>query len=150
MKRPSTVVGLLRGTAGAILGGMLGYYAFRWLGRQGLYALVLPGTMVGLGFGVCSGIRSPWGGIACGIAGVAYGLFTEWHWFPWPNDQSLGYFLTHLHKLQPLTIILILLGGFFSGWLGLGRGVSHVERHQPAWPPSIGEGDGSTGPEERE
>jgi len=122
MKQPSKIVGLLRGSVGGILGGILGYYAFVWLGRHGFYAIILPGSLVGMGFGVCSGRRSLAAGIACGVFAVALGIFTEWRWRPWADDQSLAFFLSHLHKLSLVTIILILVGGAFSFWLGSGPG----------------------------
>jgi hypothetical protein len=129
---------------------VLGYYAFRWLGEHGFYALVLPGTMIGLGFGVCSGIRSPWGAVLCGIAGVAFGLFIECHWFPFRADQSLGYFLAHLLDLPLFTLLLVLLGGVFSAWLGLGRGRWPVDADRAAPPSRFDERAGSTTPEDQE
>jgi len=134
MKRPSKIVGLLRGSVGGILGGVLGYYAFVWLGQHGFYALILPGSLVGMGFGVCSGRRSLAGGIACGLFAVALGIFTEWRWRPFAADQSLAYFLTHLHRLSPVTVALILLAGAFSFWIGLGPGGdADDEQTRAAW-----------------
>ena len=37
---------------GALAGGTLGYFAFFWIAAQGLYALVLPGGLLGLGAGI--------------------------------------------------------------------------------------------------
>jgi len=122
MSQPSKIVGLLRGSVGGILGGVLGYYGFIWLGRHGFYAIILPGSLIGLGFGVCSGRRSPAGGIACGLFAVALGIYTEWRWHPFAADQSLAFFLSHFHQLSPVKIVLILLAGAFSFWLGSGPG----------------------------
>ena len=49
--------------AGAATGGAIGYFAFFLLASQGLYALVLPGALVGLGFGALSRRRSLLDGI---------------------------------------------------------------------------------------
>jgi len=40
---------LLAGILGVGAGGVLGYFAFFWIARQGLYAPMLPGGLVGLG-----------------------------------------------------------------------------------------------------
>ena len=39
---------------GAAAGGVLGYFAFFWIARQGFYALALPGLALGLGCGLLS------------------------------------------------------------------------------------------------
>ena len=66
------------GVAGAIAGSLLGYFAFFLLVRQGFYAMVLPGTLVGLGCGLLSGIKSHVLGIASGLLAALLGIFTEW------------------------------------------------------------------------
>lgn len=112
---------LLRGLAGAALGGALGYYASLWLVRHGLYAPLLPGAMAGGGAAVAAGRRCPSLGIACGFAGLALGILLEWRVFPFIVDGSFGYFIRHLHDLPPIKLILIGLGGVFGWWLGRGR-----------------------------
>ena len=39
----------LLGLVGAIAGGVLGFYTFGWLSRQGFYGLIIPGAFLGLG-----------------------------------------------------------------------------------------------------
>ena len=34
---------------GAVGGGLVGYFRFLWIARQGFYALVLPGGLLGVG-----------------------------------------------------------------------------------------------------
>jgi len=34
---------------GAFAGGLVGYFGFLWIARQGFYALVLPGGLLGVG-----------------------------------------------------------------------------------------------------
>ena len=63
---------------GAAAGGAIGFFAFGWLLRQGYYAMVLPGAMVGIGCGLLSRRDSLVRGILCGLAGLALGLFCEW------------------------------------------------------------------------
>ena len=111
------VVGLL----GAAAGGILGYFAFLWIARQGFYALMLPGGLVGLGGGLLVRDRSPARAAICGVFALALGVFTEWRFAPFVKDESLGYFLSHLHDLAPITLLMILAGGVFGYWLSLGR-----------------------------
>ena len=109
----TNITNWLRGIAGAIAGGVIGYYATVWILSQGFYALALPGALLGLGCGRFSGMRSQSLGIACGVAGLVLGLVTDWT----TNiaDVSFGYYLTHLSNLKPFTMIMIVLGGYF-GW----------------------------------
>jgi hypothetical protein len=111
----------LLGMAGAAAGGAVGCLAFFWIARQGFYALVLPGAAVGLGCAALSRGKSNGLGIVCGGLGVLIGLLAEWRFAPFAADPSLGYFLTHLHHLQPVTVALVFLGGAFAFWLGRGN-----------------------------
>jgi hypothetical protein len=106
--------------AGAAVGGALGYFAFFWVLRQGFYGLILPGGLLGLGAGFAK-IRSIWPAIACGLAAIALGLFTEWRYEPFVKDDSLGYFLQHVHELKPVTLLMILVGGVVGFWIPFGR-----------------------------
>jgi len=109
------------GVLGAIVGGTLGYFAFFLLARQGLYSIVLPGALLGLGGGFLSGGKSNVLGIACGLSAVLLGLFTEWRFAPFIRDASFGYFMTHPHHLKTVTLIMIAAGGIFGFWFGKGR-----------------------------
>jgi hypothetical protein len=57
-------------------------------------------------------------GIACGLGAVALGLFSEWRFRPFVVDKSFQYLLGHIAELQPITLLMIGLGGFFGFWLG--------------------------------
>ncbi len=48
------------------------------------------------------------------------GCFTEWRFAPFIADDSLTYFLTHLHNLKTLTLIMIVVGGLCGYWFGKG------------------------------
>jgi hypothetical protein len=106
---------------GGTVGGAIGYYLFFWITKQNLYPMVLPGALVGLGCGALSGTKSNAIGIVCGLSAVLLGLFIEWQFSPFRGDKSLGYFLTHVHQLKPMTLIMISLGGLFGYWFGRGR-----------------------------
>jgi hypothetical protein len=108
------------GLIGAAAGGCLGYFAFFWIARQGLYALLVPPALLGLVAGLCARDRSPVLAITCGIAGLGLGLFTEWRFAPFYADGSLNYFIKHVHQLKPYTMIMLAIGTFFSYRLALG------------------------------
>lgn len=98
---------------GAVLGGLLGYAVFFWLISYGLYALILPGALVGLGASLFSN-RSLGLAVGCGVLALALGIVTEWRSAPFVKDRSLGFFLTHLQELSPVTLVMIGVGGIIG------------------------------------
>jgi hypothetical protein len=100
---------------GALAGGVLGYYAFFWIARQGFFGLVLPGGLLGLGAAIAKS-RSILVAVVCALAATALGLFTEWRFAPFIVDGGLGYFLAHVYELQPITLVMIVLGGAIGFW----------------------------------
>ncbi len=121
MSDASNRINYVRGIAGAVIGGLVGYYAFFWIARQGFYGMILPGALLGLGCGLLSKGRSVPLGVLCGVAALFLGLFTEWCWRPFIADDGFPYFLTHAHELKTLTLIMIGLGALFAFWFGVGR-----------------------------
>lgn len=119
----------LRGLVGGLAGGALGYFAFFLLARQGIYAMVLPGALLGLGCGFLSGIESNVLGIVCGLLAVMLGCFTEWQFAPFAADGRLAYFIQNVHNLSTATLIMISVGGLCGYWFGKGRenGAGHSE-----------------------
>ena len=108
------VADLVPGLVGAAIGGVVGYYVYTWGLGYGLKAGVIPGAFIGLGSGLLSARRSTARGVICGVASLALGLFAEWRNFPFIADESLGYFLRHVHQLNPLVLIMIVLGTFLG------------------------------------
>ncbi len=106
---------------GAIGGGVVGYVAFFLLTRFDVYALVLPGALLGVGGGALSGRLSNLIGIVCGLLALVAGVLTEWRFAPFRADPSLGFFITHLQNLDTLTLVSIPAGGLFGFWFGRGR-----------------------------
>src|SRR3954452_2704181 len=97
--------------AGAIVGGAIGFFLFQWLvENQGLYGLVLPGGLLGIGASFTRN-RSIFVAVSCGIAAIILGIVAEWSKFPFNADPSFGYFILHLYDLRTWTIIMISLGG---------------------------------------
>ena len=101
--------------AGAAAGGVLGYFGFVWLAHEGLYALILPGALVGFGASFFHNKSLPVS-IGCGVLALAVSLFSEWRFAPFIANDSLGYFLSHVHQLRPITLIMIAAGTFIGFW----------------------------------
>ncbi len=106
------VMDLVPGLVGATIGGVVGYFAYEWGLRQGLVAGVVPGAFVGLGGGLLSARRSIARGVICGLGALGLGLFAVWKHLAVP--ESLGYFMSHLHELSLLMMIMIALGTFLG------------------------------------
>jgi hypothetical protein len=122
------------GLLGAVGGGALGVLAFYLLGRLGLYAIVLPGAMLGIGCGALLPDKSGAMGIICGLLGLLLGVFTEWCFAPFAVDRSLWFFVAHLNGLPNVKLVMFAVGGLFAFWFGRGRegGVWKAKREPPA------------------
>jgi hypothetical protein len=112
---------LVVASTGAVVGAILGYFAFFWIARQGFYALVAPGALLGMGAGLLVKDKSIPRALVCAVAALALDLFVEWRFRPFVTDPSLGYFLAHVHQLQPLTLLMVAAGAALGGWLALGK-----------------------------
>jgi hypothetical protein len=112
---------ILRGMAGAMIGAVVGWFAFGWLVGQGFYALALPGALVGFGCGLISGGASTVNAILCAVFAGILGIVLEWWHLPFRADESFGFFLSNLHELKPITWLMVALGSVFGYWFGRGR-----------------------------
>src|SRR5262249_52270454 len=106
--------------AGGVLGGILGYFAFFWIGQPGFLALAVPAALVGAGCGLCSRRDSALRGVLCGISGIGLTLYAEWRRAPFVADESFGFFITHFYNLKPIKLLVLALGGLVAYWLGHG------------------------------
>jgi hypothetical protein len=59
--------------------------------------------------------------VICGIGGCLLALITEWQFAPFVDDEGLPYFITHVHQLKPVTLLMVALGTFVSYRLALGH-----------------------------
>lgn len=109
------------GFLGAAVGAVLGYFGFVLALRGGLYALMLPGGLIGLGGGFFVKDRSLARAILFGVFAASLGLFAEWRNFPFIADSSFSYFVTHLHQLRGLTLLMLVGGTALAVWLSLGK-----------------------------
>ena len=116
-RQPKTIaLGLL----GAAIGGAVGYVAFFWIASQGFYAIIIPPVLLGLTAGYFARCRSTPLAIVCAVAGLALGLYTEWRYAPFIKDDSLSFFLTHVHHLKPIKLLMLALGVFMCYRFALG------------------------------
>ena len=113
--------GWVLGLLGGAVGGVVGYFIFVAIIKQGYYAMVLPGAFIGLGAGAVSGRRSVGLGAVCGVAALVLGVFIESRWMPFVADRSLSYFLAHLGEVKWFDLAMIGVGALFAFWFGLGR-----------------------------
>jgi len=114
MKQAALVFG------GAVLGGLVGYYVFFWLTRQGFYGLVLPGGLLGLGAGIVK-CRSRWPSVICGVMALTLGLFTRWQFGHFDEDPSFCYFVSHVHQLSSVTLLMLAAGTAIGFWVPFRR-----------------------------
>lgn len=110
-----------RGIVGAVIGGVIGFFAFKWLLAQGYYGLALPAILLAIGFSMGARRSMVFGGVFCAIAGLALMVFSEWYTSPFVLDESLGFFLSNLTELQPVTLIFIAVGTAAAFWFGRGQ-----------------------------
>jgi hypothetical protein len=110
----SNALGLL----GTLLGGAVGFVVFRWIAGQGFYAPFVVGGLSGLGCMALARHSSPGRGVICGVLAVVIEVIAEGMVFPFVRDDRLAYFLTHLHWLPPVKLVMIALGGLLAGYLG--------------------------------
>lgn len=122
----SNVLGLV----GAAVGGALGFLLVGLLSRRGLYAVILPGALLGLGCNLLARHRSTARGLVCAVAGLILGVLAEWANWPFGADRSLRYFVAHLHRLDRgwAAYAMFALGAAFAYWWG---STAHFPRPLP-------------------
>jgi hypothetical protein len=106
---------------GAAIGGLSGCLIFFGLARRDLYGLAMPGGLLGLGAGIFK-TRSKAIPIVCGFLALVLGLLTEWCYEPFVADGGLGYFVSHVHHLQPITLPMVAAGTLIGFCVPFRRG----------------------------
>ena len=127
-QQPIPWVRLAAGMIGAIVGAVVGGWIYNWGIRQGLDAPMIPGTAIGFGVLSAAKVGRLELGILSAVVALVAGLYLEWSNFPFVADDGLGYFLSHLHSLQPLKILMIAASVFIAFFIGRGREHTHLER----------------------
>jgi len=65
------------------------------------------------------------------VGAVLVGILADWQFEPFIADASLGYYLKHLYQLQPITIIMIVVGAAMAYWMGVGSTRRMDDKGQP-------------------
>ena len=112
---------LVLGIIGGVVGALVGWLIFAWLLGFGMYAMILPGALVGLGVGIGSRSFSVGLGVFAALAAIALGVFLEWKYLPFVADESLSYFLKNVLQINPIHLLMIVAGGVAGYWFGQGR-----------------------------
>jgi hypothetical protein len=119
---------IVRGATGAILGALAGAALFVGLSKIGLYALIAPGALTGIGAAWLSRVHSPVVGVISLVIGAAATVLSEWSQFPFIADDSLIYFVQNLHKLRSMALILGGIGIIAAFYFGKGQPDQSAER----------------------
>jgi len=123
----SSPLDVILGFVGAAVGAAVGVLLFDWIRQQGFYAMILPGALMGFGFTMLSRHRHVVTAIACAVLAILVSLHTEWRHFPFRVDNSLGYFITHVHQIRPIGLIMIAIGGLLAFFAVAGSSLARRE-----------------------
>ena len=76
---------------------------------------------VGWGAGFASPRRYYPNGVVAALVAIVFSLFAEWKNFPFVADDSFGYFITNVHNLSPIKLLMLAVGVACAGYFGIGR-----------------------------
>jgi hypothetical protein len=100
----------LKGTAGAILGAVVGAAATYALVRFGLYAGILTGAGAGWGAQLVFRGREPTMGVITAVIALVASVVVESTIFPFVADDSLVFFLRHLYEVNIIHLLMMAVG----------------------------------------
>jgi hypothetical protein len=113
------------GCIGAIAGAAVGAYVAKLGFRAGIYALIAVGPLAGLGTRAAVLFLRAKGdwilALMVGAIALVAGIWTEWMCMPFQIDDSLPYFITHLHQVYAFHLLIVCIGavvGGFIAWRG--------------------------------
>jgi hypothetical protein len=109
----------------ACLGGAVGYVGFWLLLARGIYAVVLPGALVGLAAGIVR-TPSPLVAVVCSLVAIVAGLWDRAPGGAVCCGPQLGLLSASLLDLQPLTQGSIAVGGLIGFWVPFRRRIRHT------------------------
>ena len=132
---PRYVISHLLGLVGAVIGGVAGFYTYKWLLSNGFVGGMIPGEFLGLGCSLLARHPSFARGAICGTAGLALGFFTDW--YTTVTDDTFWVYLQNFKSINQVYLLTIALGAFIAFWLGKDAGLSGRSRlgHLPSEPP---------------
>ena len=110
------------GFVGILVGAAVGCGVVTLLFRWGFYGVMLVGLCTGWGSSLFSQSSSKLLGIACVLVALPATIGISWYCSPFVVDDSLVFYLQHLHKLKPIQLVMIGLGTLMAYYVGKGRG----------------------------
>jgi hypothetical protein len=116
----------LLGLVGAALGGVAGFYVYRWILHQGFIGGMIPGAFLGLGCSLLARHPSIARGVVCGAAGLGLGFFTDW--YTTITQQTFWEYLLDAKSINQVILLTIALGTFIAFWLGKDAGLAGRSR----------------------
>jgi hypothetical protein len=120
------VISNLLGLIGAALGGVAGFYTYRWVLNHGLIGGMIPGAFLGLGCSLLARHPSVSRGVVCGVAGLVLGFFTDW--YTNVTQQTFWEYLLDVKSINPVILLTIAIGTFIAFWLGKDAGMMGSSR----------------------
>lgn len=109
-----------RGILGAIVGGLVGFLIYKWLLGYAIYAGILPGALVGVGFSIAARRPILTAGIVCGLVGLIFGFWCDAATNN-PPENLINYFQTFDMVPTVPNKIMIGIGGLLAFWFGKGN-----------------------------
>ena len=112
------------GIFGALLGAVVSFFLFQFLTRRGLYFIVLPGALVGLGCGFAARSRLLVLGIIAVAVAIPTAIFCEWKSDAYLCDDGktlmgIGEYISRMIELRGWKLpVFIGLNGLIAFWLG--------------------------------
>jgi hypothetical protein len=131
---PQNLFSNLLGLVGAILGGVVGFYTFRWLLDHGFYGLIIPGAFLGLGCSLLARHPSTARGVCCGIAALALSVFTDWYFTI--TNESFTQFAQDGKNFSSVTLLMIGIGTLVAFWVGKDAAARGLGARQPTSQPA--------------
>ena len=116
--------GLLLGVFGALLGAVVGFFVFQFLARRGLYFIVLPGALVGLGCGFAARSRLLVLGIIAVAVAIPTAIVCEWRtdrYFCDDGETLMGVleYTSRMVELRGWKLpVFVGLNGLIAFWFG--------------------------------
>ena len=112
------------GIFGALLGAVVGFFVFQFLARRGLYFIVLPGALVGLGCGFAARSRLLVLGIIAVAVAIPTAIVCEWRtdrYFCDDGETLMGVleYTSRMVELRGWKLpVFVGLNGLIAFWFG--------------------------------
>lgn len=122
--KPNLATRIPLGILGGLLGAVVSFFLFQFLHGQGLYFMVLPGALVGLGCGFAARSRSFVFSIIALVIAIPAAIFCEWKTDAYFCDDGqtlmgIGEYISRMVELRGKQLpIFIGLNGLIALWLG--------------------------------